>query len=479
MYRRKPSGWVKHIDFIILDLIVLQLSYVLAYMIRHGAGNPYAETVYLNIAVIMGIFSIGVSVFMSNHKNILSRGFLREAYYVVLHIALIGLGLMAYLFFMKVSIEFSRLVLIYFVIIGAILEYIERLVWKALLRRGFFRFGKRDRMIIISNSNLVEEAINGLLSHTYGEYEIGGVVLTDDAVNVSGEIAGAKVLAAFGDIIEYLKKNWVDGLFIYLPENENLSKELLDEISLMGITTHKALVMSNDYTNRTVERLGGALCITESAHIASFTQVFIKRTFDIVVSFVGLLFTLIFTIIVGPIIFISDPGPIFFGQNRIGKNGRYFKMYKFRSMYKDAEARKKELMDKNEMQGLMFKMENDPRIIGSGKDGTKHGIGWFIRKTSIDEFPQFFNVLKGDMSLVGTRPPTIDEWNQYDPRHRARMSVKPGITGMWQVSGRSDITDFEEIVKLDVKYINTWSLALDLKILFKTVAVVFIGRGSK
>ena len=108
-------------------------------------------------------------------------------------------------------------------------------------------------------------------------------------------------------------------------------------------------------------------------------------------------------------IYFSDPGPIFFSQSRVGMNGRKFKIYKFRSMYQDAEARKKDLMEKNEMQGLMFKIEADPRIIGSGPDGTKHGIGWFIRKTSIDEFPQFWNVLKGEMSLVGTRPPTADE----------------------------------------------------------------------
>lgn len=148
-------------------------------------------------------------------------------------------------------------------------------------------------------------------------------------------------------------------------------------------------------------------------------------------------------------------------------------------MYMDAEERKKELMSRNEMQGLMFKMEADPRIIGSGPDGTKKGLGWFIRKTSLDEFPQFWNVLKGDMSLVGTRPPTVDEWNQYDYHHRARMAIKPGITGMWQVSGRSDITDFEEVVRLDKEYIENWSIGLDIKILLKTVLVVFKGSGSK
>ena len=136
-------------------------------------------------------------------------------------------------------------------------------------------------------------------------------------------------------------------------------------------------------------------------------------------------------------------------------------------------------MEKNNMNGLMFKMDADPRIIGSGPDGTKHGIGWFIRKTSIDEFPQFLNVLKGEMSLIGTRPPTEDEWNQYEYHHRARMAIKPGLTGMWQVSGRSNITDFEEVVALDMDYIKHWSIGLDIKILLKTVMVVLRGQGSK
>lgn len=137
----------------------------------------------------------------------------------------------------------------------------------------------------------------------------------------------------------------------------------------------------------------------------------------------------------------------------------------------DAEERKKELMKQNEMQGLMFKMENDPRII--------KGIGHFIRNSSLDEFPQFWNVLKGDMSLVGTRPPTLEEYEQYDDHHKKRLVTKPGITGLWQVSGRSNITDFEEIVALDTKYITEWSLGLDIKILFKTIWVVLQNDGAK
>ena len=153
-------------------------------------------------------------------------------------------------------------------------------------------------------------------------------------------------------------------------------------------------------------------------------------------AFIGCLCTILLAIIIGPLIYLNSPGPIFYAQERIGKNGKKFIMYKFRTMYPDADARKVELMEKNRVgSDLMFKLDYDPRIIGNRilADGTvKEGLGSFLRRTSLDEFPQFFNVLRGDMSLVGTRPPTVDEWEKYDPHHRARMACRPGITGLWQ-----------------------------------------------
>jgi exopolysaccharide biosynthesis polyprenyl glycosylphosphotransferase len=196
----------------------------------------------------------------------------------------------------------------------------------------------------------------------------------------------------------------------------------------------------------------------------------IKRALDIVGSLVGLVILGIAAIFVAPAIKLESPGPVFFGQKRIGRNGRRFTFYKFRSMYQDAEKRKEELMASNEVKGLMFKMENDPRITKVGK---------FIRKTSIDELPQFWNVLKGDMSLVGTRPPTVDEFEHYEAKHKCRLSMTPGMTGLWQISGRSDIKDFEEVVKLDMEYIDHWSVLKDVKIILLTIKVVFTGKGSR
>lgn len=170
---------------------------------------------------------------------------------------------------------------------------------------------------------------------------------------------------------------------------------------------------------------------------------------------------------------VKSPGPVFFSQVRMGKNGKPFKIYKFRSMYMDAEERKKELMEKNNIKdGLMFKMDDDPANYQGNRSFYPQDFFWTSSRSS-------GIILKGDMSLVGTRPPTMDEWDKYELHHRRRLAIKPGLTGMWQVSGRSEITDFEEVVELDTKYIEQWSIGLDIKILFKTVTVVFTGSGAK
>ncbi len=267
--------------------------------------------------------------------------------------------------------------------------------------------------------------------------------------------------------------NWVDEALFSIPTELALPDKMIKNFGIMGITIHIKLArVADDSSNQIVEKLEGYTVLSTSINMVSAGQLIFKRTMDICGGLVGMLLTGIIFIFVAPIIYIKSPGPIFFKQVRIGKNGKKFNIYKFRSMYMDAEERKKELMAQNDIKdGMMFKMDNDPRII--------KGIGNFIRDYSLDEFPQFWNVLIGDMSLVGTRPPTVDEWEKYEMHHRSRLAFKPGLTGMWQVSGRSNITDFEEVVRLDTEYIKKWSPGLDIMILFKTVAVVLGKVGSK
>ena len=191
----------------------------------------------------------------------------------------------------------------------------------------------------------------------------------------------------------------------------------------------------------------------------------VKRILDVVGAIVGIGITSIAIIPIAIAIKLNSPGPIFFGQTRLGWMGKRFTIWKFRSMYIDAEERKKELMALNKQSDeKTFKMDNDPRITPVGK---------FLRKTSLDELPQFWNVLKGEMSLVGTRPPTPNEVDIYEVPEWQRLDVKPGMTGEWQVNGRSSIKNFEDIIKLDLRYQQNWSLLYDLKLIIKTILVVF------
>ena len=227
-----------------------------------------------------------------------------------------------------------------------------------------------------------------------------------------------------------------------------------------------------------MEEPGAELGIRKPITIDRKTNLHEHRAYWCVRRAQDIFFSLLALVVLSPLmlltciaVWIDSPGasPVF-SQLRVGRNGKLFRLYKFRSMCPNAESKLNDLLQDNEMDGPVFKMKDDPRITR---------VGHFIRKTSIDELPQFFDVLRGDMSLVGTRPPTLDEYKQYESHHKRRLSMKPGITGLWQVSGRSDIEDFEDVVKLDVEYIDNWSLWGDIKILFKTVWVVFAGRGAK
>ncbi|WP_370774181.1 sugar transferase [Clostridium sp.] len=201
---------------------------------------------------------------------------------------------------------------------------------------------------------------------------------------------------------------------------------------------------------------------SESTRGFSFYEA-IKRLIDIICSFVGILVLSPLFIIIAIIIKFTSKGPVFFSQNRVGRNGKEFDMYKFRSMVVNAEELKEKLAAQNEMSGPMFKMKDDPRVTKVGK---------FIRKTSLDELPQLWNILKGDMSLVGPRPSLPKEVAQFDEWMYKRLEVKPGLTCYWQVSGRNNI-DFEDWMKLDVKYVEERSLWIDIKLIFKTVGVLF------
>ena len=479
MYRKNSNGWLKHWDFIILDLVALQLAYISSYVLRMGTSDLYHNGLYLNIGIIIILIDICTAFFTEPYHGIMRRGYFVEFKNVLKHVFIVSVLVIVYLFMSKQGSMTSRLMISSFIPMAVVLLYAVRIVWKKyLLKHGNMLYSKIN-ILLVSTSDEIDSMLRQVEQNVFNEFDIVGIVLADREPEENEMIEGIPVVSKIDTVTEYIQTRWVDALLVGIKKKTLIPEDLFETCVNMGITVHECLEDRAGWAgNQFINRMGGYTVLTSSVRVISSRQAVMKRTMDICGGIVGMILTGIITIFLAPAIYIASPGPIFFSQMRVGKNGKLFKIYKFRSMYMDAEECKKELMKQNRVSdGLMFKMENDPRVIGSEK-GPGKGIGNFIRKTSLDEFPQFFNVLKGDMSLVGTRPPTVDEWEKYELHHRARLAIKPGLTGMWQVSGRSEITDFEEVVKLDTKYISEWSFMLDIKILFKTVLIVLGQKGS-
>ena len=482
MYRKNTNRWLKHIDFIILDMICLQIAFIMAYFIKNGNIHLYNDFLYRNMAIILELADLMVLLIFGTLKGVLKRGHYQELVKTLKHGFIVCLLAILYLFTVQKGIFFSKFILFLTIGIYFILTYIVRELWKSHIKKGV-NSGKRRKLLIVSSSSIADRVIENINKTNYSRYDIVGIALLDKN-SVGNQINDVSVVANNETVGMYACKEWVDEVLIVLPKEIAYPNTLIEQLTLAGITVHMNLakVVNSPGKKQFVEKIGDYMVLTTSINYASLNELFLKRVFDIICGILGCILTLIICIFIGPAIYIASPGPIFFSQERVGKNGKKFKMYKFRSMYMDAEERKAELMKENKLgDGKMFKMDFDPRVIGNKvlPDGThKTGIGDFIRRTSLDEFPQFFNVLKGDMSIVGTRPPLISETNLYEPRHKVRLAIKPGITGMWQVSGRSKITDFEQVVALDRSYIANWSLGLDVKILCKTVGVVLKHEGA-
>lgn len=482
MYKRSTTGWLKHIDFILLDLLCLQMAYIGAYTVRNGFGNPYTQELYLHIGVVLTLLGVLTAFFTELYSGVLKRGYYKEFVLTLRQSVIVELIATFYLFLTKNGDAFSRMVLILMGVFYLILSYAVRIFWKKILKKKTNDTNKRS-LLIVTTKNLVEECVRQIKKDTHNMFYFAGLVVIDEDCE-GKEIDGVKVVANIDNVVAYVCREWIDEALFNLPSDMPTPDAVVDSFTKMGIATHLTLAREHEFTGKRqfVEKIGNYMVLTTSISAATPAQMFLKRTLDIIGGIAGCIVTILLYLVLAPIIWVQSPGPVFFKQVRVGKNGKKFQMYKFRTMYLDAEERKAALMEQNRVKdGMMFKLEFDPRVIGNRvlADGTKKtGIMELVRKMSLDEFPQFFNVLKGDMSLVGTRPPTLDEWEKYELHHHARLATKPGITGMWQISGRSSITDFEEVVKLDTQYICEWSVGLDLKILVKTVGVVLKREGA-
>jgi exopolysaccharide biosynthesis polyprenyl glycosylphosphotransferase len=473
---------MKHFDFMLLDILCLHLAFLFAYVIRYGWTLSDRNPDYYNLALVLTLVDIVVLVLNDSMKNVLKRGIYKECSHTVKHAFLVMAIAMLYLFVMKATAVYSRIFIAVLAVCYVFLAWLVRLGWKTYLLHSK-RKANNPTLYIISTCDRVDAVVKRYVSEKVSQYQLIGVCLLD--LDQTGtEIMGIPINTNQDNVLSYLCREWVDEVLISIPSQHAYPTDLVDKLVEMGIVVHIEMEKSTklEWQRQEFEKIAGRQVLTVGLSMASPLQIYMKRGLDIIGGIIGCLLTLVLTVIIGPMIYIKSPGPIFFAQTRVGKNGKQFKMYKFRSMYLDAEERKAELMAENRVgSGLMFKLDYDPRIIGCERlpDGTvKKGIGNFIRDYSLDEFPQFWNCLKGDISLVGTRPPTVDEWEKYELHHRARLAIKPGITGMWQVSGRSEITDFEQVVELDKKYIREWNFGLDIKLLLLTVKAVISKDGS-
>ena len=454
------------------DLVCIVVAYLLANYIRFGNFVDMEDkSVHILVCILFVLFSTMYGFFLDWNRDFLTRGYLQELWEVLRFNVLMVLVVGFFLFMIQKAEVFSRLVMGYFLILDVLIVYGAHLLLKKLMRSAFASERSVTKVMVIGYANQLEDLVGRLKGKLGFEYEIVSLGCLDDSVRPE-KIAGIPVAGGGDSLLETCRQLPLDEVFIGSAEYPEEKKgKLIRGFEEMGVTCHYNLgIFDGTSTKGQVGNFGDFTVVTYSAFHSSYKRQLIKRLMDIAGGLAGSALTLVLMPFLAVAIKLDSPGPVLFSQTRIGRNGRRFKIYKFRSMYADAEARKKELEQENQVKGLMFKMENDPRV-------TK--VGRFLRKTSLDEFPQFFNVLLGDMSLVGTRPPTEDEFEKYNLYYRRRISMTPGLTGMWQVSGRSDIDDFDEVVKLDLKYIDNWSLTLDLKILAKTVAVVLFGKGAK
>lgn len=470
---RRKNKMIEIYSILIIDILSAVISYALALFIRFNIINyeNYPKQFHLMVGAYIVVLCLLYNMFLDANRNFFTRGYYQEFYYTVRYTLIIVVGLVVVLYLTQQSYEFSRSVYGIFAILNILIAYTVHTVFKKVMWNYYRKSASAEKMLVITKDTMADEVLGNLIKGKEWYYDITAAVIYD-ADRKGQSVREVPVVASKDNLYETVVQMMVDEIFICLPGvSVTEIRDMVQRFEEMGLTCHYNVdLFRRANPNTYVQQMAGYSVISFALKTMDSRRLLVKRCVDILGALVGLALTAIITPFVALAIKIDSPGPVFFSQTRIGKNGRRFKIWKFRSMYMDAEERKKELEARNEIKGLMFKMEDDPRVTR---------VGRFIRRTSIDETPQFLNILTGDMSLVGTRPPTEDEFEQYNGYYRRRMSITPGLTGMWQVSGRSDIQDFEEIVRLDLEYIDNWSLGLDVKILFMTVFAVLGRKGSK
>lgn len=467
MLRRRAKLF--RIVMMLVDLYVVGASFFFAYLFVYGVVEMGAVAFHLKVLAVALASWITALAYLGFYFSFRAKRIVK----IIVTIAeatVLGLLIFASAIYLLGMEGVGRPFIVAFFALtffALCAERISLLLALRLLRNVGYDY---KMILVVGTGRRAQHFIDLAARHREWGFRVVGLVDKDPA-RTGQVIRGHRVIGSFADIPAIIADNVIDEVVFVIPRSWlDKIEEVMHFCELQGLRVSVAV----DYFELKFSRarqadFEGMPILTFESAPPKTVQMFLKRFLDITVS-ATLLVALapVYLAAAGAIALACD-GPVFFRQKRCSVNGRRFVLYKFRTMVIDAEARRKDLIGHNEMSGPVFKITNDPRLTRTGA---------FLRKFSIDELPQLWNVLKGDMSLVGPRPLPISE-NKYEPWQRRRLSVKPGLTCLWQVSGRNRIKDFNEWVKLDLAYIDNWSLLLDIKILFKTIPSVLFGVGAK
>jgi exopolysaccharide biosynthesis polyprenyl glycosylphosphotransferase len=457
------------------DMLLLCLAFLVAFQIRFHLLprlDSSLRTAHISNFVWLLVLSLPTFHILLRlsgvYESLRTRAFLDLPLLVAKPVALGGLFLGAAIFLVQAK-YFSRALFILFLLLFYLFLFVEKLLLRAsqkvARRRGF---NYRNVLIVGINEGAMRLADALTEGRDFG-FRVAGFVngLGQEYVEADRH----KVLGDLHDIPRILDREIIDEIIFALPIDQlaGCERQIL-KCEEVGIKIHIRADFAHSIFSRTyLSAVSGIpiLTLTSTPHAAS--DIFLKRLMDILISSLALIVAAPAMLVIALLVKLDSRGPILFRQVRTGLNGRRFVLLKFRSMNHDAERQRAALEERNEMKGPVFKLSRDPRVTR---------VGGFLRRTSLDELPQLWNVLKGDMSLVGPRPPLPSEVKQYERWHRRRLSMKPGLTCLWQTRGRNQV-DFDEWMRLDMEYIDNWSISQDVKILLRTIPAVLFARGAK
>ena len=454
--------------YVIIDALVFCASFMAAYYIRYHTFDVKTDAFWKEYQLLCSLWFILMVLFLNQHKLYVTDRMLsltRECLRVLRSVLYSAFSLVIAMYVFKVH-GFSRVVFSYCILFVFVMmfgwRFFKRIVFRHMVKGGY----KNVNVLIIGAGAAAERLVDELAASPYLGIKIKGFL--DD--NVKDEVLGYPVFGALSRIEKTVRQEFIDEIIITIPSVRDKVKEILHAAQRLKKNVR---VMADNYDfnfNRMdVYNLGVLPLLEYHSTPEHGAHSFVKRTFDVLVSGAGLILLSPLFLMIALLIKLDSRGPVFYVSKRSGLKGRVFDFIKFRTMIPDAELKKSDLQDRNEVQGgRIFKIKEDPRITHIGK---------FMRKFSIDELPQLLNVFCGDMSIVGPRPFPVAEFKEFDYYHMARAEIKPGITGLAQIRGRSDLS-FYRWVRWDLWYINNWSFWLDMVILWRTIPAVLHGRGA-